>query len=52
MRAYTYGQWLNEWLSVYKKPYVKSIQNHKIIIRLHIPEYLKNKNYLIFLRLK
>lgn len=42
MRAYTYGQWLNEWLNVYKKPYVKSIKNHKIIIRLHIPKRLKD----------
>lgn len=42
IKNYTFGQWLRDWLNVYKKPYVKSINNHKIIIRLHIPDSLKN----------
>lgn len=40
-KKYTYGEWLKEWLNVYKKPFVKSVRNQKIIIRLHIPEYVK-----------
>ena len=42
MKKYTFGEWLNEWLNVYKKPFVKSVRNHKIIIRLHIPECIKH----------
>ena len=38
----TFGEWLNDWLNVYKKPFVKSVRNQKIIIRLHIPASIKN----------
>lgn len=37
----TYNSWLNEWLNVYKKPFVKSIKNHRLVIRIHVPESLK-----------
>lgn len=43
MKNITFGRWLEEWLNVYKKQNVKSTHNHKIIIRLHIPEYLKKQ---------
>lgn len=41
----TYKTWLKEWLNVYKKPFVKShtLENIKVIIKLYIPESLKNK---------
>ena len=41
----TYKTWLKEWLNIYKKPFVKphTLQNIKGIIKLHIPENLKNK---------
>ena len=37
--------WLNDWINVYKKPFVKphTLQNIKGIIKLYIPENLKNK---------
>lgn len=41
-KKYTYGEWLKDWLNVYKKPFVKSLRNQKIILRLHIPDHLKN----------
>lgn len=41
MQNISFGRWLDEYIKVYKKPFVKSIENHKIIIRLHIPQYLK-----------
>lgn len=39
----TLGQWLSEWLIVYKKPFVKphTYDNYKIYVRLHIPKRLK-----------
>ena len=39
----TFGEWLKEWLEVYKKPFVKphTTENYKIYIRLHVPERLK-----------
>ena len=43
MKNITFGRWLEEYINVYKKPFVKSIKNHKIIIRLHVPEYLKKQ---------
>ena len=35
--------WFKEWLEVYKKPYIKTYKNIERVIRLHIPETLKNK---------
>lgn len=43
MQNITFGRWLIEFINVYKKPFVKSIQNHKIILEHHIPEYLKKQ---------
>ncbi len=37
-----YSKWLMEWLNVYKKPFVKSVKNHLINIRLHFSEKIKN----------
>lgn len=37
-----YSAWLKDWLNVYKKPFIKSWKKIKDIIRLHIPEYVKN----------
>ena len=37
-----YSVWLKEWVNVYKKPYIKSWKKIKDIIRIHIPEYIKN----------
>lgn len=37
----TYGQWLKNWLKVYKMPYVKNWKTIKRNIELHIPESLK-----------
>lgn len=34
--------WLNDWVLVYKKPYIKSWKNIKNVIRLHIPENIKS----------
>lgn len=36
-----YGQWLKEWVNVYKKPYIKSWKKIKDTIRLHIPDNIK-----------
>lgn len=36
-----FGTWLTEWVNTYKRPYIKSYNNIKINIRLHIPESLK-----------
>lgn len=36
-----FGVWLNEWFTVYKRPYIKSYKNIKTILRLHVPESLK-----------
>ena len=41
--AKTFGEWLLEWFEVYKKPVIKTWRNKEIIIRLHIPEWLKAK---------
>lgn len=37
----TYAEWLNEWLKVYKKPYVKEWKPIQRCIALHIPEYVR-----------
>lgn len=37
----TYGQWLKNWLKVYKMPYVKNWKTIKRNIELHIPGSLK-----------
>ena len=37
----TYGDWLKEWLRVYKKPYVKNCKTLKRNIELHIPQKVK-----------
>lgn len=37
-----YSIWLKEWVNVYKKPFIKSWKKIKDIIRLHIPENIKN----------
>ena len=34
--------WLNDWVNVYKKPYIKSWKKIKDVIRLYIPDELKN----------
>ena len=36
-----YGQWLKEWINVYKKPYIKSWTKIKDTVRLHIPDKIK-----------
>lgn len=36
-----FGSWLTEWVNTYKRPYIKSYNNIKINIRLHIPDSLK-----------
>ena len=33
--------WLNDWVNVYKKPYIKSWKSIKDVIRLHIPKEVK-----------
>ena len=42
MQKNTFGSWLSDWFKVYKKPYIKSYKNISAIIRLHIPQALKN----------
>lgn len=44
-KLWTLGYWLNEWFETYKKPNLKeySIRNIEQIIRLHIPEELKQR---------
>lgn len=37
----TFGEWLKDWLRVYKKPYVKSWKPIQRCISLHIPEKIK-----------
>lgn len=37
-----YSAWLKDWVNVYKKPYIKTWKKINDIIRLHIPEYVKN----------
>lgn len=37
----TYGDFLNKWLNVYKKPYIKTWKRIQNTIRLHIPDYIK-----------
>lgn len=41
----TFGEWLTEWFEVYKKPTLQpnSVRNIEQIIRLHTPEWLKQK---------
>lgn len=40
----SFGDWLNEWLEVYKKPYIgkSSYTAYEILIRLHVPKRLKS----------
>lgn len=40
-KNYSFGVWLDEWLKVYKKPFLKSIRNQKSILRNHVPQYVK-----------
>lgn len=37
----TYRTWLYDWVSVYKKPYIKTWQHIYDVIRLHIPDDIK-----------
>ncbi len=39
----SFGDWLNEWLEVYKKPYIglSSYKAYEILIRLHVPKSIK-----------
>lgn len=45
VKLWTLGYWLDEWFETYKKPNLKeySIRNIEQIIRLHIPEELKQR---------
>lgn len=37
-----YSKWLNDWINVYKKPYIKSWKGIKDVVRLHIPKEVKD----------
>ena len=41
----TYGEFLEYWLNVYKKPYIResSVYRIKTVLRKHVPQELKNK---------
>lgn len=41
MKNMSYGEWLRNWVNVYKKPYVKNWKTIKRNIELHIPDYVK-----------
>ena len=43
MKKYNFNQWLKEWLKVYKMPYMKHADKLERVIRLHIPQTLKDK---------
>lgn len=45
LKAITFGKWLIFWYETYKKPILKpySLRNIEQIIRLHTPEWLKEK---------
>lgn len=36
-----YKTWLNDWVNVYKKPYIKSWKKIKDVIRLYVPDSIK-----------
>lgn len=42
MKKNTYGEWLNNWLTVYKKSYIKSWRDIKRDIELHVPQSVKS----------
>ncbi len=44
-KKHTFGEWLNEWFETYKKPNLKptSVRNIEQMIRLHTPQWLKDK---------
>lgn len=44
-KEWTLGEWLQEWFEVYKKPNLAdySLRNIEQMIRIHIPEKIKNK---------
>lgn len=37
-----YCDWLKDWINVYKKPYIKTWKKIKDVIRLYIPDNIKN----------
>ena len=37
-----YLKWLRDWVAVYKKPYIKTWRHINAVIRLHIPNDIKN----------
>lgn len=42
MRNFTFGEWLNEFIEVYKKPFLKSCVMPELIVRLHVPDEIKS----------
>lgn len=40
MKNMNYGEWLRNWLNIYKKPYVKTWKTIQRNIELHIPNYI------------
>ena len=36
-----YGEWLRNWINVYKKPYIKSWKTIKTQVKMHIPDNVK-----------
>lgn len=45
MKEYTFGAWLAFWFDTYKRPYLQptSLRNIEQMIRLHTPQWLKEK---------
>lgn len=37
----SYGEWLRNWINIYKKPYIKTWETIKNHVRVHIPESVK-----------